>query len=39
MAAVGTALSAMQPEEKAAEEAAGEGSGTKNDTSKKRDNP
>jgi hypothetical protein len=38
LAAVGTALSAMKPEEKAAEKADG-GSGTKNDTSKKRANP
>jgi hypothetical protein len=37
LAAVGTALSAMQPQE--AEEAAGGGSGAKNDTSKKRASP
>jgi hypothetical protein len=34
LAAVGTALSAMQPQEKAAEEAAGGRSRAKNDTSK-----
>ena len=38
LAAVGTALSAMRPQENGAEEAAG-GSGTKNDPSKKRANP
>jgi hypothetical protein len=39
LAAVGTVLSALQPEEKAAEEAAGGGSETRNDPSKKRANP
>jgi hypothetical protein len=34
LAAVGTALSAMKPQQKAAEEAAGSGPETKNDTSK-----